>query len=76
MYFSKSQRFLILQMNFYEYNSYEFLPLIDVATLLRLFYQPNSYSSYVAKLTKDLARYLLPALKPANKIFLVSILGV
>lgn len=69
MYFSKSQRFLILQI-------YEFLPLIDVATLLRLFYQPNSYSSYVAKLTKDLARYLLPALKPANKIFLVSILGV
>lgn len=69
MYFSKSQRFLILQI-------YEFLPLIDVATLSRLFYQPNSYSSYVAKLTKDLARYLLPALKPANKIFLVSILGV
>lgn len=69
MYFSRSQRFLILQI-------YEFLPLIDVATLLRLFYQSNSYSSYVAKLTKDLARYLLPALKPANKIFLVSILGV
>lgn len=69
MYFSKSQRFLILQIH-------EFLRLIDVATLLRLFYQPNSYSSYVAKLTKDLARYLLPALKPANKIFLVSILGV
>lgn len=69
MYFSKSQRFLILQI-------YELLPLIDVATLLRLFYQPNAYSSYVAKLTKDLARYLLPAFKPANKIFLVSILGV
>lgn len=54
MYFSKSQRFLILQI-------YDLLPLIDVATLLRLFYQPNAYSSYVAKLTKDLARYLLPA---------------
>lgn len=69
MCFSKSQRFLILQI-------YDLLPLIDVTTLLRLFYQPNSYSSYVAKLTKDLARYLVPALKPANKIFLVSILGV
>lgn len=69
MCFSKSQRFLILQI-------YDLLPLIDVATLLGLFYQLNSYSSYVAKLTKDLARYLVPALKPANKIFLVSILGV